>query len=77
MPAKDHKAKADKPHGNPHGQTGSAETEVEPGDHEHPQNHGWYVSQAAHDKSVSGHEHGQAVSEVARGDAGKPDAADH
>ena len=67
MPAKEHKAKADKPH----------QTEVEPGDHEHPQNHGWYVSQAAHDKSVSGHEHGQAVSEVARGDSGKPDAADH
>lgn len=79
MPPKDHKGNADKPHGNPHTQPQGSEVEDESGDsdHERPQNHGWFVSQAAHDKSVSGHGHGQAVSDVARGDAGKPEAADH
>jgi len=38
-----------------------------------PHNHGWYVSQAAHDKSFEGRNHGQHVSEVAQSDAGKPD----
>ena len=36
----------------------------------HPENHGKYVSQAAHD-SPPGPGHGKAVSEVARSDAGK------
>jgi hypothetical protein len=41
-------------------------------------NHGAYVSQVAHDKTVKGREHGQAVSEAAKSDCGKPagDAAD-
>jgi len=42
---------------------------------ERPHNHGWFVSQVAHDHSVTGRAHGEAVSEVARGDAGKPDSA--
>jgi hypothetical protein len=37
-----------------------------------PQNHGWFVSQAAHDESFAGRDHGKHVSEVARSDAGKP-----
>jgi len=36
----------------------------------HPENHGLYVSQAAHDHEGEGH-HGAAVSEVARTDVGK------
>jgi hypothetical protein len=39
---------------------------------ERPQNHGWFVSQAAKDHSTAGRAHGEAVSTVARGDAGKP-----
>ena len=42
---------------------------------ERPHNHGWFVSQVAHDHSVTGRAHGEAVAEVARGDAGKPDSA--
>ncbi len=34
-------------------------------------NHGQYVSQVAHDKSVKGREHGKAVSEAAHSDCGK------
>ena len=82
MPAKPNKGKADQPHGKsdqPHGnahadQQGDAEEQT---DHQRKQNHGWFVSQAAHDQSVTGHDHGQAVSDVARGNAGKPEAADH
>jgi len=55
----------------------SADPEDESADHERPQNHGWYVSQAAHDKSSTGSDHGKAVSAVARGDDGKPDSSDH
>lgn len=47
------------------------------GEGDRPQNHGWFVSQAAHDDSFVGREHGKHVSEVARGDEGKPDQADH
>src|SRR4029079_19292414 len=50
--------------------------ENEPTDEGRPHNHGWYVSQAAHDKSTTGASHGKAVSAVARGDDGKTDAAD-
>jgi hypothetical protein len=39
---------------------------------ERPQNHGWFVSQAAKDHGTVGRAHGEAVSTVARGDAGKP-----
>jgi len=48
------------------------ETEDESAEGTRPQNHGWYVSQAAHDKSTTGADHGKAVSAVARGNAGKP-----
>jgi len=51
------------------------ETEEESPNGERPQNHGWFVSQAAHDKSTSGADHGRAVSAVARGNSGKPDSA--
>jgi hypothetical protein len=39
---------------------------------ERPQNHGYFVSQAAHDRSGEGRNHGASVSAVARSDAGKP-----
>lgn len=39
-------------------------------------NHGAYVSAVAKDDSLTGREHGEAVSEVARSDAGKPHADD-
>ena len=39
-------------------------------------NHGAYVSAVAQDKTLTGREHGKAVSEVARSDAGKPDHGD-
>jgi hypothetical protein len=39
---------------------------------ERPVNHGWYVSQVAHDHGLAGRDHGKAVSEVARSDQGKP-----
>jgi len=42
---------------------------------ERPENHGWFVSQAAKDHTTTGRAHGEAVSAVARGDDGKPDAA--
>jgi len=44
---------------------------------ERPHNHGWYVSQVAHDKGVTAtgadgqSTHGAAVSAVAKGDQGK------
>ena len=41
-----------------------------------PQNHGWFVSQAAKGATpASADTHGAYVSEIARGDDGKPDAA--
>jgi hypothetical protein len=43
---------------------------------ERPQNHGWFVSQAAQGATPeSAANHGQYVSEIARGDDGKPEAA--
>ena len=42
---------------------------------ERPHNHGWFVSQIARDHSTTGRAHGEAVSEAARGDEGKPAAA--
>jgi len=68
------------PHGNPHASEQSDaddQGENEPPDQNRPHNHGWYVSQAAHDKSTTGAAHGKAVSAVARGDDGKTDTADH
>lgn len=44
---------------------------------ERPHNHGWYVSQAAHDKALKAANgegqstHGAAVSAIAKGDQGK------
>jgi len=43
----------------------------EVGDHERKQNHGWFVSQAAKDHSLTGRAHGEAVSAVAQSDQGK------
>ena len=41
-----------------------------------PQNHGWFVSQAANADTPAGFDnHGDYVSSIARRDAGKPDAA--
>ncbi len=37
-----------------------------------PHNHGWFVSQAAKDHSMTGKAHGAAVSKVARSNQGKP-----
>jgi hypothetical protein len=76
MPPKANKGKADKAHGKAHAQEQGEQGETESGDHQRKQNHGWYVSQAALDQSVSGHDHGQAVAAIARGNAGKPEAAD-
>jgi hypothetical protein len=42
-----------------------------------PHNHGWFVSQAAKDRSSKGRAHGAAVSTIARGDQGKPSKAGH
>ena len=43
---------------------------------ERPQNHGWFVSEAAKAATPAGSEnHGQVVREIARSDAGKPDTA--
>ena len=36
-----------------------------------PQNHGWYVSQVAHDKTLHGRDHGKAVSAEAHSQDGK------
>ncbi len=55
----------------------SDDSDDESANHERPQNHGWYVSQAAHDKSTTGSDHGKAVSAVARGDDGKSESSDH
>jgi hypothetical protein len=46
------------------------------GEGERPQNHGWFVSQAAKGATpASADTHGAYVSEIARGDDGKPEAA--
>jgi hypothetical protein len=43
---------------------------------ERPQNHGWFVSEAAKGATpATATSHGQYVSEIARGDDGKPEAA--
>jgi hypothetical protein len=42
---------------------------------ERPQNHGWFVSEAAKAPAPATGNHGQAVSLVARSDVGKPEAA--
>jgi hypothetical protein len=45
-------------------------------DGERPQNHGWFVSEAATGATPEGFEnHGAYVSEIAMGDEGKPEAA--
>lgn len=42
-------------------------------DGERPENHGWYVSEAAKGPTPDGYRnHGEYVSEIARGDDGKP-----
>ena len=46
------------------------------GDGERPQNHGWFVSEAATGATPAGFDnHGAYVSEIARGDDGKPEVA--
>jgi hypothetical protein len=51
-----------------------AAPEAEDGDR--PENHGWFVSEAAKAETPAGFDnHGQYVSSVAKGDAGKPDTA--
>lgn len=43
---------------------------------ERPENHGWFVSEAAKAETPDGFDnHGAYVSEIARGDEGKPEAA--
>ena len=42
-----------------------------------PHNHGWFVSQAAKDRSSKGRAHGAAVSKIARRDQGKAAKAGH
>jgi hypothetical protein len=76
MPAKANKGKSGEAHGKAHAHEQGDDTEEQTAAHERKQNHGWFVSQAAHDQSLTGSEHGKAVSEVARGNAGKPEAAD-
>jgi hypothetical protein len=56
---------------------GDSDSEELGPDHERKQNHGWFVSQVAHDKSLTGRAHGKAVSEVAHSDQGKPEKAKH
>ena len=63
--------------GDDQGENGDDQGENEPSDQTRPHNHGWYVSQAAHDKSTTGADHGKAVSEIARGDDGKTGSTDH
>ncbi len=49
---------------------------AEPAIGERPQNHGWFVSEAAKAATPDGFDnHGAYVSEIARGDEGKPEAA--
>jgi hypothetical protein len=52
------------------------EADPSAGEGERPQNHGWFVSQAATGATPeSADSHGAYVSEIARGDDGKPEAA--
>jgi hypothetical protein len=54
----------------------NAEAEAEETAGERPENHGWFVSQAAKGETPSEfRNHGEYVSSVAKGDAGKPEAA--
>jgi cobalamin biosynthesis protein CobT len=53
------------------GDEDSDEDAGELGEHERKQNHGWFVSQVAHDHSLTGRDHGKAVSEAAHGSDGK------
>ena len=49
---------------------------AEPAVRERPQNHGWFVSEAAKAATPEGFDNrGAYVSEIARGDEGKPEAA--
>ena len=41
-----------------------------------PQNHGWFVSQCAHDKTYVGREHGKHVKDCAHSQDGKPSKGD-
>ena len=43
--------------------------------HDRKDNHGAVVSTVAQDDTLTGREHGEAVSEIARSDAGKPEQA--
>lgn len=72
--AKSHaNAHANLPTKGDHGKPDDAGKPANAGERHH--NHGWFVSQVAKDHSTTGKAHGEAVSAVARGDDGKPDAA--
>jgi hypothetical protein len=62
----------------PAAQPPAAEENVEAAEEtggERPENHGWFVSQAAQGETPAEfRNHGEYVSSIARGDAGKPDA---
>ena len=52
------------------------EPELDDVDSERPQNHGWFVSEAANAETPDGfRNHGEYVSSVARGNDGMPEAA--
>ena len=56
------------------GETGDDQNEGQ-GQANRPHNHGWFVSQVAHDHSATGRAHGQAVSAAAHSSQGKPASA--
>jgi len=57
-------------------QANEEDAAAEPAVGERPQNHGWFVSEAAKAATPEGFDnHGAYVSEIARGDEGKPEAA--
>ena len=57
-------------------EAGEEEVAADPAAGERPQNHGWFVSEAAKAATPETFDnHGAYVSEIARGDEGKPEAA--
>ena len=57
------------------GEEGDEEGGAGGGRGEHPENHGRYVSEAAHNHDHPGQNHGEFVSDVARSDAGRPEGS--
>jgi len=58
--------------------TGDEDTDEATGDESagRPQNHGWFVSQCAHDPAYVGREHGKHVKDCAHSQDGKPSKGD-